>query len=226
MNADAGTAWVARGLRIVFGVLGAVALVWIPLRSEGIDSFPIVNYLSYFTVESAAFGVLVLLIGGLRDPRGRRWQLIRGASTLYLLTTGMVYVMLLADSDVMLADRWINDVLHGVLPLVLVADWMLGSGRERIGPAAGVIGAWLAYPTAYGAYTLIRGLIVGWYPYPFLDPRQRGYVSLITSLVALICVFVFSAVAVAAVCGMLRRRVGNTRSGRGSFAADAAREFR
>ncbi|MEU7766134.1 Pr6Pr family membrane protein [Nocardia sp. NPDC049190] len=226
MNAEAGTAWVVRGLRIVFGVLGAVALAWIPLRSVDIDSFPIANYLSYFTVESAAFGVLVLLIGGLRDPRGRRWQLIRGASTLYLLTTGVVYAVLLSDSAMILADRWINDVLHGALPLVLVADWVLGAGRERLGPAAGVIGAWLVYPAAYGAYTLIRGLVNGWYPYPFLDPRQRGYASVITGLVALACVFVFSAVAVAAVGGMLRRRVGNTRSGRGGLVADAAREIR
>jgi len=29
----------------------------------------------------------------------------------------------------------------------------------------------LVYPVAYGAYSLIRGPIVDWYPYPFLDPQ-------------------------------------------------------
>ena len=33
----------------------------------------------------------------------------------------------------------------------------------------------LVYPVAYGAYSLIRGPIVDWYPYPFLDPRVHGY---------------------------------------------------
>jgi hypothetical protein len=33
---------------------------------------------------------------------------------------------------------------------------------------------WLAFPLAYFAYSLIRGAAVGWYPYPFIDPRQSG----------------------------------------------------
>jgi hypothetical protein len=34
--------------------------------------------------------------------------------------------------------------------------------------------AWLAYPVAWIAYTMIRGPIAGWYPYPFLDPARGG----------------------------------------------------
>jgi hypothetical protein len=33
---------------------------------------------------------------------------------------------------------------------------------------------WLAYPLVFCAYSLIRGPIVGWYPYPFLDPDLSG----------------------------------------------------
>ncbi|MEV6334719.1 hypothetical protein AB0M12_08370 [Nocardia vinacea] len=36
---------------------------------------------SYFTIESNVLGVIVLLIGAIRDPRDRRWQVIRGAAT-------------------------------------------------------------------------------------------------------------------------------------------------
>jgi hypothetical protein len=32
----------------------------------------------------------------------------------------------------------------------------------------------MAYPLAYLAYSLIRGPIVDWYPYPFLDPDEVG----------------------------------------------------
>jgi hypothetical protein len=31
------------------------------------------------------------------------------------------------------------------------------------------------FPFVFLAYTLVRGPLVDWYPYPFLDPRQHGY---------------------------------------------------
>ncbi len=33
---------------------------------------------------------------------------------------------------------------------------------------------WLVYPLLFAVYSLIRGPIVGWYPYPFLDPAHVG----------------------------------------------------
>ncbi|WP_258081222.1 hypothetical protein [Nocardia nova] len=79
MIARAGTPVWIRILRIAFGVLGIVALLWIPLRAGQSPGFSIGNYVSYFTIESNIAGVLVLLIGGLLDP-ARRWQVVRGAA--------------------------------------------------------------------------------------------------------------------------------------------------
>jgi hypothetical protein len=136
----------------------------------------------------------VLLASGILDPGRRRWQVVRGATALYLLITGVVYAVLLANIDVMLSDRWINDVLHRVLPIVLVADWLLAPARLEIG--ARLIGGWLIYPAVYGVYSLVRGPIVHWYPYPFLDPRGQGYPSLLLGLVILAAVFALLAAAV------------------------------
>lgn len=195
MTAAAAPLWI-RILRFVFGALGVVALAWIPIRNFDVAAFSTANYFSYFTIQSNVLGVLVLLIGALRDPQDRRWQALRGAATLYLLITGVVYAVLLADIDVMLTDRWINTVLHRVLPIVLVADWLVVPVRLRITPR--LIGGWLSYPLVYGAYTLIRGPLADWYPYPFLDPRQQGYVSLALGLIILTGVFALLAVAVVA----------------------------
>ncbi|MDO3649050.1 Pr6Pr family membrane protein [Nocardia mangyaensis] len=194
---SAATAWWIRVYRLGFGVLGAVALLWIPLRNIDSATFSLTNYLSYFTVESNILGVAVLLVGGLFAPQSRGWQLVRGAVTLYMLITMVVYAVLLANIDVMLNDKWINDVMHRYLPLVLVLDWALVAMAQRLRPSPALIGQWLIFPLLYGVYTLIRGPIVDWYPYPFIDPRQQGYLSMGIGLVVLTLVFAVLAVAMA-----------------------------
>jgi hypothetical protein len=59
------------------------------------------------------------------------------------------------------------------MPVVLVADWLFDPSRHRL-PRWAVL-AWLAYPIAWFAYTLVRGEIVDWYPYPFVDVSKLGY---------------------------------------------------
>lgn len=48
------------------------------------------------------------------------------------------------------------------------------------------------YPLAYLAFSLTRGALVGWYPYPFLDPRPNGYltVAVISLIIAFGCAVV------------------------------------
>lgn len=49
--------------------------------------------------------------------------------------------------------------------------------------------AWLIYPLAYVAYTLARGAVMNWYPYPFLDVTQLGYLTVLWHIVVLTCGF-------------------------------------
>lgn len=203
MTAGAAPLWI-RIPRFAFAALGIFALVWIPIRNVDDAGFSVANYFSYFTIQSNVLAVIVLLVGAVRDPRDRRWQAIRGATALYLLITGVVYAVLLAKVDVMLTDKWINDVLHRILPIVVVLDWILVPATLSI--TRTLVGAWLIYPAGYGAYTLIRGAIVDWYPYPFLDPREQGYISLIIGLVILSGVFALLAVAVVSLGALTVRR--------------------
>ncbi|MFE1596005.1 Pr6Pr family membrane protein [Nocardia sp. NPDC058705] len=197
MSTPVRTAWWIRAYRIAFGLLGVLALVWIPLRNIDSATFSLTNYLSYFTIESNVLSVIVLLVGGGLAPQSQRWQTFRGAVTLYMLITMVVYAILLADVDVMLTDKWINDVLHRIVPLVLLLDWLFVAMTKRLRPTLELVGLWLIFPVAYGVYSLIRGPIVDWYPYPFIDPRTQGYVSLTIGLVVLLVVFVVLAVAMA-----------------------------
>ncbi|MEU0505747.1 Pr6Pr family membrane protein [Nocardia sp. NPDC005998] len=62
-------------------------------------------------------------------------------------------------------QRWVDEVAHRFMPIVMVVDRVLapvvlGVSRRRIA-------CWPVRPLGCGAYTLIRGPIVDWYPYPF-----------------------------------------------------------
>ncbi|SDC97861.1 Pr6Pr family membrane protein [Rhodococcus tukisamuensis] len=193
-----------RALRLAFAALGVVALAWIPIREIDSDSFSVVNYFSYFTILSNVLTVVVFAVGGLTDPQSRRWQLFRGATTLYMVITGIIYAVLLAGIDVNLNDDWINNSLHRILPLVILLDWLVNPPRMRISDKQAV--GWLWFPLVYGVYSLIRGAVVDWYPYPFLSPMKQGYLQMSIGLVVLLLAFVLMALAVNAAGRLARRR--------------------
>ncbi|WP_256988426.1 MULTISPECIES: Pr6Pr family membrane protein [unclassified Rhodococcus (in: high G+C Gram-positive bacteria)] len=199
-----------RTLRVLFAALTASALISIVLDGLASTTFSLANYFSYFTVMSNVLTVLVLLVGGVVDPRAAHWQLVRGAVTLYMVITGIIYAVLLADIDVGVADPWTNNVVHRIMPVVLLIDWILTPPRRQISESRSL--TWLLFPLLYGIYTLVRGPVVDWYPYPFLDPRVQGYLALAIGLLVLTVAFALMALAV----GALGRIAGRWRYGSGS----------
>ncbi|GLY53467.1 Pr6Pr family membrane protein [Lentzea sp. NBRC 102530] len=138
------------------------------------DRFQPVNHFSFFTILSNVLAAVVALLGVFQPVSAQ----IRGAAVVYMATTGLVYQFLLRGIDVQ-TPAYANWVLHIIVPILVVVEWLLAPEKTRRW------WTWLAFPAAYLVYTLVRGPIVGWYPYPFMDPRANGYGS-----VALGCVFV------------------------------------
>jgi hypothetical protein len=79
---------------------------------------------------------------------------------------------------------WVDRVLHRVLPVVLVIDWLIDPPRTTI--TWHQARWWLAYPVVWVTYTTIRGALADRYPDPFLDPANGGYAT-----VAIYCVAIF-----------------------------------
>ena len=134
------------------------------------------NFFSYFTVESNIAAVFVLLALEFRTgSRLERFAIaIRPAVTLYMTMTGVIYAVLLApaSADVGLTAQWVDVIVHENGPLVVFADWVLAPPDRR--PTLRDVRAWLVFPVVYVVYSLIRGPIADWYPYPFLDPNLDG----------------------------------------------------
>lgn len=142
---------------------------------QGITGFETSNFFSYFTVLSNVIAVAVLLALALGGKTPDRIPRLRGAATLYMGVTGIIYVTLLLplDTDVGVSEAWIDWIIHGIGPLFMILDWTFNRPFEPR-PWSDLWG-WLVFPAAYLGYTLVRGPIVDWYPYPFLDPRDGGY---------------------------------------------------
>ncbi|MEE2522302.1 Pr6Pr family membrane protein [Pseudarthrobacter sp. J75] len=156
---------------------------------QNIDDYRPLNFFSFFTIESNIIAVAAFAIGGWYAWKGQspRWlEFLRGGATMYMTITGIVYSLLLSNVQVDTAVPWINVVLHYTVPTVVVIDWLVDLPRRRISLKESLV--FLAFPLLYLVYSLIRGPIADWYPYPFLDPRIDGYgnVAVMSVLIALV----------------------------------------
>jgi hypothetical protein len=175
--------------------LVAIATQLISLAGQGtLDPF---NYFSYFTIDSNLIAAAVLIVGAARWnlPNTDGFDLVRGAAVVYMSITGIVFTLLLSNTDVDTAIRWVNTVVHELMPLVLLADWLVTPPSAKLQLRQGLL--WLSFPLVWIVYTIIRGAIVHRYPYPFLDPVNGGYGSVAVYCIAiLVAMIVVSAITV------------------------------
>ncbi|SCF28607.1 Pr6Pr family membrane protein [Micromonospora mirobrigensis] len=178
-------------LAIVISVLAGIVLT-------ALGPATVTGLLPYFTIQS---NVAVGIFAGYaawcawRD-RPEPPSALKGAVTLYITITGVVYHLVLANPaspfamvqpQRALAEALGNQFLHTVVPLLAVADWALFDRRGRLRPRYAAW--WLAFPLAYLAFALLRGLVVHRYPYPFIDAGQLGYDGVSVSAVGFALAF-------------------------------------
>ena len=189
----------------MFGVATLVAIGIQAIHSGKAGAFVAGNYFSYFTNLSNIVAACILIISAGYLWRNRRPgaadDLIRGAATLYMAVTGVVYITLLSGEELGLLLPWVNILLHYVMPVAVVADWLYQPPRTTL--RAGQLYRWLIFPLFYLVYSLIRGHIAFWYPYPFLNPHKvNGYEGVAVYCVIILVVFI--------VLGWLLMKLGNT----------------
>jgi hypothetical protein len=183
-------------VKTLFAFLGFSALVTEVATLAAQHRFDAGGFFSYFTVEANTLAVISLMLSSFAVAtrhRSRGLDFFRGAVTLYMTTTILIFIVLLSGypSSELTAVPWDNTVLHYIMPIVIIVDWVVAGRAEPISFRSALI--WLAFPLAYLAYSLIRGPIVNWYPYPFMDPSTHGYVGvLITSVVIAVIITVIA----------------------------------
>lgn len=174
-------------VRVICAAAVIAAIVGQLIRSRDSPVFHPANFFSYFTVQSNIIGAAVFLAGAWALLRNGRIpgaiDVARGVSVVCLAATGVVYALVLKETAVQNAFQlgWSDKILHVLFPIAVVADYLLAPPRGRV--TWRHVGVWLAFPAAYLVYTMIRGAIVGWYPYPFLDPASHSTAAVIVSCI-------------------------------------------
>jgi hypothetical protein len=197
--------------RTWFGLIAAITLVGLVIQvamvwnnNAGHFATPasrIFNLLFFFTILS---NIITMITSGLLYQNLHRSSTIFRVSRLSglvgIIVTGIIYHAALSElSHLKGWDSVANVILHYVVPITAVLGWLAFGPRGMT--TIRIVGLSIIYPVAYCAVTLIRGPIVDWYPYPFMDVTAHGY-----GRVAVNCVFV--AVLVVAVAFVIHRLDG------------------
>lgn len=165
------------------------------------DVFVPAEYFSYFTIQTSLGNIVVLIVGGvlaLKVGRDPEWYTkVRMSMVAYAVVTAVVYAVLLRNIPPTgyVGIQWPNEVLHVGIPIFIALDWLLAPGRSRL--PWRILWVSLLYPIVWLAFTLIRGALTGWYPYPFLEPDGPGGAASVIGYILGIAAFVIAMSALA-----------------------------
>lgn len=193
--------------RLVFAALSltAVAVQFFAVTIP--QGHSILNFFCYFTNLSNIMISIVFIVSALRLISARKDAsesdvAIRGGIVVYIAFVGIVFNTILADTDLGELIPWVNVIVHMIVPIAGVLDWLIWAPRRRL--PFRVVLWWMIWPAFYAIFSVARGAVDGFYPYPFFNPNVSGGYGGV-ALWCLALVFAFFVLAV------LVRWVGNLR---------------
>lgn len=153
----------------------------------------IVAFLGYFTVLSNVFVALCASLPLIaRSSRLGRWfdkPMVLGCATTAIVLVGIAYHLLLRNVWAPQGLQLLADyLLHYVVPIAALACWVAFPPRARLGILAPLV--WCLYPVCYLIYALIRGEVLGTYPYHFIDVASLGYSRVLFNGFGLLAAFI------------------------------------
>lgn len=153
----------------------------------------VVGFLGYYTVLSSLFVALTatmpLLASSSRPGRWFGKPMVLGCATTAILTVVIGYHLLLRNVWAPQGLQLFADVvLHYVVPICALAYWIAYPPRAKLGFQAPLV--WCLYPVGYVIYVLLRGEVLGSYPYYFIDVTSLGYRQALVNALGLLVFFI------------------------------------
>lgn len=167
-------------LAVGLALLGSV--VWQVSDRLAANLFRPFEYFAYFSIVSSILAGLVLTFAGLLLLQGKEetermhtWRLI---ATVSMIIVGVVYHWLLGDTAIDPRDigyewpRVPNLVIHTYAPIAIFVDYLISIKGYR--PAWKKAWWVVVYPLTWLGFSVVRGLMDGWWPYWFINPNSEG----------------------------------------------------
>lgn len=175
----------------------------------------VVRFFSYFTILTNILVAVTLSVTAFfPSSRGLRFlaaPTLQAAIAVYITIVGVVYSIFLRDAwDPEGWNAVADHALHDAVPVLYVAYWLIFSPKDGVSWAHPF--RWLAYPAAYFAYSLVRGAIVGWYPYWFADAALLGYPTAVANAGWVLLAFAATGYVYAVIAKLLSRSAATRRS--------------
>ena len=148
--------------------------------------------LNYYTLMTNMLCAVYFFAAMIYEGKGGGTLLpaLKGAIVLGITITGLVYHFMLSGSFQMQGTISLSNLLlHYVVPMMSVLDWLLFSNKGHYSWKSPFV--WLLLPDGYFVYAFIRVMLgagLGYdgnrYPYPFLNVDSLGWGKvLVTGLV-------------------------------------------
>ena len=162
------------------------------------------EYFSYFTIQTSLLAIVALSVAGWYAWTGRTetrvMNIVRLSTVTFTIVVTLVYNMLLRGLPDAVEDGgyvWPilpNEILHVWAAVFMLIDWILSS--RRINLRIRTIFWVLVFPLAWLVYSIIRGLMVDWWPYWFINPNEpAGVTGMLTYIVGIMLFLLTIAIA-------------------------------
>jgi len=167
-----------------------------------------VRFFSYFTVSTniivAVMFTAIAFFPATRPGAFFSRSTTQAAVTSYISIVGIVYSLFLRSVWAPAGWNAVADhALHDVMPIAAFLYWLIIAPKEGIGWVDPI--KWLAYPLVYVVYSLVRGAVVSWYPYWFVDVPNLGYPTALTNTAFVFVAFAFAGLIYAALAKLFSR---------------------
>ncbi len=156
----------------------AFQAIWTAQDEGGTVATGLSNYFAFFTILTNG-GVMLALVLPVLVPRSRLGRFFAQVKThtslaINLLLVGLAYHILLSGlSDPKSWHKASDVVVHYLAPPGFLLYWWFACPKQQVRWA--FLFTTLIYPISYLIYVLIRGELVGRYPYFFLDVGLQGW---------------------------------------------------
>jgi hypothetical protein len=200
----------ARALFALTALAVVVALaVQLPLSAGAVGGHfttpaaRVANVFCFFTIQS---NILVAVTTGMLAWRPERestaFAAVRLAALVGITVTFLVFHTVLSGlQELSGAAAFTDFVFHTLVPLLALGGWFAFGPRGLVSWRVAAYA--LLFPLLWGLFTLVRGPIVDFYPYPFIDVRSLGYPRVLVNVALVGVLFYGLAAAAVALDGRL-----------------------